>query len=221
MTTVLPESLYSQTESLPFPYGVRIETIPGQCYDANIAIITLIDENGNEIAINPQTHDAVDLNRYPLYNIQYHYRNQNTGANTRYDTSNVIQLSASTYCFGVTAYVPASEGDDGTDFIMVDTNICNVEVATNYVHLEASVLSGVAKDSVYNSCGLRNTFACSEQGRIQLYLKNGNLPYHVCVYDENNDTVRTATYYGPEHDGLDIQRDDYWEYYTFDSLAAG
>lgn len=220
MTVFWSITAYTQTESLPFPYGIHIETIPGQCYDDNIAIISLIDEDGNEIAINPVTHDAEDLNRYPLYNIQYHYRNQNTGANTRYDTNNVIQLSASTYCFGVTAYVPAPAGS-GTDYIMVDTTICNVEVATNYVHLEASVLSGVAKDSVDNSCGLRNTFACSEQGRIQLYLKNGNLPYHVCVYDENNDTVRTATYYGPEHDGLDILRDDYWEYYTFDSLAAG
>ncbi len=224
MTVVLTESLYSQTESLPFPYGVRIETIPGQCYDANIAIITLIDENGNEIAINPQTHDAADLNRYPLYNIQYHYRNQNTGANTRYDTSNVILLSASTYCFGVTAYVPASEGDDGTDFIMVDTNICNVEVATNYVHLEASVLSSISENNNWDGreyCGTHNTFACMDVGRIQLSLQGGNLPYHVCIYDENHDTVRTATYWGPYQTGTDIRYADYKDYYTFDSLPAG
>lgn len=59
----------------PFPYGIHIETVRGNCYDDCFAIITLIDDAGNEIAINPNTHNAVDTVHYPLYNIQYHYRN--------------------------------------------------------------------------------------------------------------------------------------------------
>lgn len=209
----------------PFPYGIHIETVRGNCYDDCFAIITLIDDAGNEIAINPNTHNAVDTVHYPLYNIQYHYRNQSTGSNTRYDTLNTIQLTAGTYCLGVTAYVPVFTGTD-YDYLLVDTTICNIPVLANYDHLEASVLSGIARYTWESGCGrefcgLHPDFECGDRGRIQLLMTKGKFPYHVLILDQNQDTVRQATYWQRENTGADSLYADYKDYYTFNNMSAG
>ena len=209
-------------QDLPFPYSIRVETIAGNCFDDSRAIITLWDEFGNEVLINPATHHAADTTTYPLFNVQYHYRNQTAGTNTRYDTLNDIQLSAGTYCFGVVGYVPVTTGGV-TTYELVDTTICNIVVPTYYNHFEASILSGIAGADYRNRerCGIRGSFECGDVGRIQLKLRYGNFPYHIQIYDENNQLVRDRYFYQREHNGTDSTYADYFDFYTFDSLAAG
>ena len=211
-------------QDIPFPYNVHVETIAGNCFDDSHAIITLWDDAGNEIEIDPYTHHAVHLDTYPLYNVQYHYRNQMAGTNTRYDSLNNIQLSAGTYCFGVVGYVPVTTGGE-TTYELVDTTICNIVVPTFYNHFEASVLSGIAYDNDYwtgrERCGIRHAYECADIGRIQMKLRYGNFPYHVRIYDADNQLVRDRYYYQREHDGTDSSYADYKDFYTFDSLPAG
>ena len=139
-------SVTTRAQELPFPYDVHIETIAGNCYDDSRVIITLWDGFGNEVVIDPSTQSAVNTTDYPLYNVQYYYRNLSAGSNTRYDTLNDIRMSAGTYCIGVAGNVRVTSGGT-TDYVEVDTIICNVVVPTNYTHLEASVLIGIADNN--------------------------------------------------------------------------
>ena len=213
-------------QNLPFPYDIHVETVAGNCFDDSRAIITLWDASGNEVVIDPNTHHAADLTQYPLFNVQYHYRNQTAGTNTRYDSLNNIQLSAGTYCFGVVGYVPVTNGGV-TTYELVDTTICNIVVPTYYNHFEASALSGIASsDYTYNNVtyeysGIRPAFECADIGRIQLNLRYGNFPYHVQIYDENNQLIRDRYFYQRQHNGTSNIYADYRDYYTFDSLPAG
>ena len=209
-------------QNLPFPYDVHVETVAGNCYDDSRAIITLWDAFNNEIQINPNTHNASNIANYPLYNVQYYYRNLSAGSNTRYDTLNNIQLSAGTYCFGVIGYVPVTTGGV-TTYEQVDTTLCNIVVPTLYTHLEASVLVGIAADNNGDReyCGIHCAFECGDVGRIQLKLRYGNFPYRVEIYDENNQLVRDRYFYHRQHNGTDSIYADFRDFYTFDSLPAG
>ena len=210
-------------QDLPFPYDIHVETFAGNCFDDSQAIITLWDATGNEVVIDPSTHHAVDITVHPFFNVEFQYRNQTAGTNTRYDSLNNIQLSAGTYCFGVVGYVPVINNGD-TTFELVDTIICNIVVPTHYNHFEASMLSGIAGDNDYygrERCGIRHAFECADIGRLQLKLRYGKFPYHVQIYDENNQLVRDRYYYQREHNGTDSSFADYMDFYTFDSLAAG
>ena len=213
-------------QSAAFPYSIFIATQPGECYDDCRIIITIKDANGQEVVINPQTHNAQNLNLYPLYNVQYHYRNVSAGTNTQYDTVNNIQVTAGEYCIGVTAYVP--DPNSSGDFLMVDTTLCNISVTANYEHLEASVLSMIARsnfetwdDNPREFCGLHCSFLCEDRGRIQLMLTKGKFPYHVTILDALMDTIREAVFFDRVQTGDDPTFADYLDYYTFDSLAWG
>ena len=109
-----------------FPYNVSVQTVPGHCYDDAHLIFTLTDNNGNVIQIDPQTHNAVNIGQYPLYNVQYHYQNTSGGLGVHYDYDHDIMLSAGTYCVGVVAEIPAPGGG----YTQVDTTFCNVQVTT-------------------------------------------------------------------------------------------
>lgn len=211
-------------QNLPFPYDIQVETIAGNCFDDSRAIITLWDAFGNEIVIDQNTHHAADTTVHPFFNVQYHYRNQTAGTNTRYDSLNNIQLSAGTYCFGVVGYVPVTTGGV-TTYELVDTTFCGIVVPTYYNHFEASVLTGIAENSSTwdwrERAGIHPAYECADIGRIQLNLRYGNFPYHVQIYDENNQLVRDRYYYQREHNGISNQYADYLDYYTFDSLPAG
>ena len=210
-------------QNLPFPYDIQVETVAGNCFDDSRAIITLWDAFGNEVVIDTATHHAANTAAYPLYNVQYLYRNQTAGTNTRYDSLNNIQLSAGTYCFGVVGYVPVTNGGV-TTYELVDTTLCGIAVPTHYNHLEASVLSGIAENNSLNygeKCGLRGAFECLDCGRIQLKLRYGNFPYRVQLYDENNQLVRDRYFFQRQHNGTDSTYANYMDFYTFDSLPAG
>lgn len=215
-------SVTTRAQELPFPYDVHIETIAGNCYDDSRVIITLWDGFGNEVVIDPSTQSAVNTTDYPLYNVQYYYRNLSAGSNTRYDTLNDIRMSAGTYCIGVAGNVRVTSGGT-TDYVEVDTIICNVVVPTNYTHLEASVLIGIADNNNGDRerCGIHCAFECADIGRIQLKLRYGNFPYHVEIYDESNQLVRDRYFYQRQHNGTDSIYADFRDFYTFDSLPAG
>lgn len=216
---------YAQTAA--FPYNIEVATVPGNCYDDCRIIITIKDPAGNVIQVNPQTHNAQDISTYPLYNIQYHYRNVSAGTNTQYDTVNNIQVVSGTYCIGVMGQIPVTLPNGQTDYAMVDTVLCNIEVAANYEHLEASILSSMARND-YESweearefCGWRPSFECADRGRIQLELTKGKFPYHVLILDAFQDTVRQVTFWQRQQSGTDFNYADYQDYYTFNNMPIG
>lgn len=217
-------------QSMPFPYSISVTTVPGKCYDDCRLIIKIYDDNGNEILVNPQTHNAQDLNTYPLYNIQYHYRNTSAGTNIHYDTLNDIQVSSGIYCVGVIGHVPVTSPGGVLDYVLVDTSICNVEVATNYDHMEASILSAQARNdyewwwdenNTREFCGWRPSFSCADRGRIQLKIIKGKFPYHVTILNAAQDTVRNVTFYQRQQSGEDSVFADYRDFYTFDQMPVG
>lgn len=220
-----------QGQDLAFPYNIQIQTVIGHCYDDCQIIITMTDDEGNTIAVNPQTHNAADLATYPLYNIQYFYRNTSDGTALRYDSVNTIQVTNGVYCIGIKAYVPITLSDGSSDFVMVDTSVCDVEVATTYEHLEASVLSMNAKNEWdvswmegydgSGACGFHPAYSCEDRGRIQLQLTKGKFPYYVTIQDENHNIVRQTTFEQPAQSGEYPQFASFRDYYTFDSLAMG
>lgn len=199
-----------------------METVEGNCFDDSRAIITLWDAYGNEVVIDTATHHAANTDDYPLYNVQYHYRNQTAGTNTRYDSLNNIQLSAGTYCFGVVGYVPVTNGGI-TTYELVDTTLCGIAVPTHYNHLEASVLSGIAGNNVNGRevCGIHCDYECADVGRIQLKIRYGNFPYRIRIFNESNQLVRDQYFHQRQHNGTDSAYADYMDFYTFDSLPAG
>ena len=215
-------------QSQPFPYSISVTSVRGNCYDDCRIIIAMYDEAGNEVVVNPQTHNAQNITAYPLYNIQYHYRNVSGGTNTQYDTVNDIRVVAGTYCIGITGYVPVTLPGGQTDYVMVDTTVCNLEVMANYDHLEASVLSSMSRnnyetwdDSGREFCGWRPSYDCFDRGRIQLKLMKGKFPYRVLIFDAFQDTVRQATFWQRQQSGIDSVFADYQDYYTFDSMPVG
>lgn len=214
--------LSGHAQTLNFPYNIAISTVEGNCYDDCHIIITIKDNANNVVEVNPQTHNAQDTGSYPLYNIQYHYRNVSAGMNTQFDTVNDIQVNSGIYCVGVTAYVPNPDFSGG--FLMVDTTVCNINVLANYEHLEASVLSTMAQNNSWTGqefCGYRASFACEDRGRIQLMLTNGKFPYYVTILNEQMDTVRQRSFWQRAQSGLNNNYADYRDYYTFDSMAVG
>lgn len=217
-------------QSLAFPYSISVTSIPGKCYDDCRIIIKMFDDNGNEVLVNPQTHNAQDVNTYPIYNIQYHYRNVSAGTNIHYDTVNDIQVTNGTYCVGVIAHVPVTTPSGLLDYVLVDTSICNVEVATNYDHMEASILSAQARNDYEwwwdennprEFCGWRPSYSCADRGRIQLKINKGKFPYRVLILNDAQDTIRNVTFYQRQQSGEDSVFADYRDFYTFDNIAVG
>ena len=200
-----------------FPYHLSVEVVPGQCYDDARLIFTLTDDNGNVVQIDPQTHNAVNITQYPLYNVQYHYQNVSSGG-VQYDYSNDIMLMAGTYCVGVTANVPIQGG-----FAQVDTTFCNVQLTTAYNHLVASALFHVANNGSNGQelSGYRSSFHCADVGRVQLQITQGSFPYEVTILDEQQDTIRHTVFYHRVNNGSSTYYANYRDYYTFDSLAIG
>lgn len=217
LTLCLALFWHSEISAQSFPYHLSVESVPGQCYDDARLIFTLTDDNGNVVQIDPQTHNAVSIAQYPLYNVQYHYQNVSTGG-VQYDYDNDIMLMAGTYCVGVSANVPAQDG-----YAQVDTTICNVQLTTAYNHMEASALFHVADNGSNGQelSGYRSSFHCVDVGRIQLQITQGSFPYEVTILDEQQDTVRHAVFYHRVNNGNSTYYANYRDYYTFDSLAIG
>lgn len=200
-----------------FPYRVSVETIPGRCYDDARLVFTLSDNQGSEVQIDPQTHNAENTALYPLYNVQYHYQNLSSGLGVQYDYSNDIMLTAGTYSVGVRANFSTPNGT------LVDTTF-NVQVTTSYNHLEASAIFGLAsgtREGGLERFGYRPSFHCADMGRIQLKITQGTFPYEVTLLDEQQDTVRHAVFYHRVNNGNDMLLANYRDYYTFDSLSIG
>lgn len=226
--TLLAYVVHGQT--MAFPYSISVTTVQGKCYDDCRIIIKMFDDNGNEVLVNPQTHNALDINTYPLYNIQYHYRNVSAGTNIHYDTVNDIQVTNGTYCVGIIAHVPVTSPGGVLDYVLVDTTLCNVEVTTDYEHMEASILSSQARNNYEwywdennprEFCGWRPSFSCDDRGRIQLKIIKGKFPYRVLILDSNQDTLRNVTFYQRQQSGWDSIFADFRDFYTFDSVPVG
>lgn len=202
-----------------FPYNVSVQTVPGHCYDDAHLIFTLTDNNGNVIQIDPQTHNAVNIGQYPLYNVQYHYQNTSGELGMHYDYDHDIMLSAGTYCVGIVADIPAPGGG----YTQVDTTFCNVQVTTSYQHLEASALFNLATGDYNNKemSGWRPSFTCADLGRIQLHIVQGSFPYEVTILNEQQDTVRHTIFNSRVNNGNSTTYADYRDYYTFDHIPVG
>ena len=201
-----------------FPYHVSVQTVAGHCYDDAHLVFTLTDDDGNEVQIDPQTHNAVNTAQHPLFNVQFHYQNA-AGGGVQYDYSRDIMLTAGIYHVGVTANVPVQGG-----YEQVDTTIHNVEVTTSYNHMEASTLSNISSGYLVNGeerYGYWPSFHCADVGRIQLYITQGSFPYEVSILDEQQDTVRHEVFQHRVGTSTSYLSANYLDYYTFDSLPIG
>ena len=201
-----------------FPYVVSVQTVQGLCYDDSHIIVTLTDNSGHVVQIDPETHNAVDMNSYPLSNVQYYYQNVTAGTTLQYSYSNDIVVPAGTYLVGVVVNIPGANGV----WTNVDVPYGNVAVTTQYNHLEAMVLDLANANYLgHERCGMHPSLSCVACGRIQLKLVNGRFPYHVVILDEQNDTVRDVTYSQRVQSGSNASYADFRDYYTFDSMAVG
>lgn len=202
-----------------FPYQVSVETVTGHCYADSRLIITLLDENGHIVQIDPQTHNAVNTAQYPLYNVQFHYQNSSSSLGIQYDYSNDIMLAAGTYCVGVRACLSPTGSD-----MWVDTTICHVQVGTTYNHLNVSAIFQMASGNTEDNqerYGYRPSFHCADMGRIQLQITQGSFPYEVTILNEQQDTVRHELFYQRVNSGNSPTMANYRDYYTFDGLPIG
>ena len=201
-----------------FPYVVSVQTVQGLCYDDSHIIVTLTDNSGHVVQIDPETHNAVDMNSYPLSNVQYYYQNVTAGTTLQYSYSNDIIVPAGTYLVGVVANIPGANGV----WTNVDVPYGNVAVTTQYNHLVASVLD-LANTNVYGAerCGMHPSLTCIDCGRLQLRLVDGRFPFHVVILNDQNDTVRDVIYAQWVQSGSDANYANYRDYYTFDGMAAG
>ena len=202
-----------------FPYQLSVTTVPGHCYDDARLVFTLWDGNGNEVLIDPQTHNAVNTDQYPLYNVQFHYQNVSSGLGVQYDYNNDIQLSAGTYCVGVSASVPAQGG-----YALVDTTFCNVQLTSEYNHLEAAAIFELASgtwEGNQERYGYRPSFHCADIGRIQLQITQGSFPYEVTILDDQQDTFRHEFFYQRVNNGNSYFFANYRDYYNFDGIPIG
>ena len=211
---MLPWTMQGQS----FPYVVSVQTVQGLCYDDSHIIITLSDNSGHTVQIDPETHNAADSISYPLRNVQYYYQNITAGTSLQYSYDNDIMVPAGTYLVGVVAYIPGANGG----WTSVDIPYGNVQVTSQYNHLVASVLD-VANSTGYGNerCGIHPALSCINCGRMQLRLTDGHFPFHVVILNEQNDTVRDVTYNQRVQSGTNANLANYRDYYTFDGLAAG
>ena len=211
---MLPWTMQGQS----FPYVVSVQTVQGLCYDDSHIIVTLTDNSGHVVQIDPETHNAVDMNSYPLSNVQYYYQNVTAGTTLQYSYSNDIVVPAGTYLVGVVVNIPGANGV----WTNVDVPYGNVAVTTQYNHLEAMVLDLANANYLgHERCGMHPSLSCVACGRIQLKLVNGRFPYHEVILDEQNDTVRDVTYSQRVQSGSNASYADFRDYYTFDSMAVG
>ena len=215
-------------QNTPFPYHVQVTPTVGNCLNNCGAIVTLLNQNGQVIAVNDSLHHPVDSILYNMTEIQYHYKNQNYNS-VFYSEDHVLTMDAGTYDIGVSGYITVQNGS-GTQQVQVDTTIYGVVIISAYVPLNASSLATIAQNNddyyfddshvVREYSGNRNTLPCVSLGRLQLKLQNGNFPYTVDLIN-GNDTVRHVVFHERQNHGTDSIYADFRDYYTFDSLAAG
>lgn len=216
-------ALYAQ--NAPFPYQVRIDTIMGDCFNNCGVIISILDQQGHIIEVNDSLHHPVDSIQYNLYQIQYHYKNQNLNS-VFYSDNHVITMDAGTYNIGVSGLIRIQNGSS-IQYLQVDTTINGINISSTYIPFDASILAIIASDNPTNgihanqeTSGNRNALSCGDLGRIQLKLQRGHFPYTVDLI-MNNDTVRHVVFEDRQHHGNDSLYADFKDYYTFDSLPAG
>lgn len=208
-----------------FPYSVEISTVVGDCFNNCQAIITLHNAQGQIIQMNDSLLHPVDSISYPLFNVQYHYKNQLYNS-VFYNDSPVLTMDVGTYDIGVSGYIMTSVGDYQVP-VLVDTTLYGIVLTSTYSPLTASLLASIAENDVFfnnnrrERCGNRSSFACDSSGRIQLKLSSGRFPYTVNIINAQEDTVIHAVFNNRQHNGNDSLYADFRDYYTFDSLAAG
>lgn len=209
---------FAQGVYADFPFQVRIDTIVGDCYNNSGVNIVLLDSIGNEIVIDEETHAPQDTAYAHIYDVQYYYQNS-TWTNPLFSNSSAIVLEPGVYNVGVRAHCRV-ETSSGSVYTSIDTLISSVSITSTYSVLDASVLGALARNSM--ECGNRMTIPCFNVGRIQLRITDGKFPYVVYVVDLlTQDTVRVFQFDENQYSGNQINRYDYRDYYTLDSLAKG
>ena len=211
---MLPWTMQGQS----FPYVVSVQTVQGLCYDDCHIIITLSDNSGHTVQIDPETHNAADSISYPLRNVQYYYQNITAGTSLQYSYDNDIIVTAGTYLVGVVANIPGANGV----WTSVNVPYGNVQVTTQYNHLVATVLDLASITySGPERCGMHPSLTCIDCGRLQLKLTDGRFPFHVVILNDQNDTVQDVIYTQRVQSGTNVNYANYRDYYTFDGMAAG
>jgi len=214
----------SNAQGTHFPYDISVQTIQGDCFNNCQAVISLSDSQGNIIIMDDSLHHPVDSVSYPIYTVQYHYKNQMLNS-VFYSYDHILTLDAGVYSIGVSAYIMTQVGNQYVP-ILVDTTLYGISLVSTYQPLNASTLAIISpNNSWYNGqyreeCGNRHSISCQDVGRVQLKITSGIFPYTIYFINSQQDTIVHAVFENRQHSGTDSLYADYMDYYTFDSLPA-
>ena len=191
-------------------FKVKFEVIPASCYNNGKVAYALLDANGNPI-LNAATMNLGDVRIYYKVNEEdsIHYGHYYTGG---WDT---LVMDYGSYIIGVEGSCRSTSGN----YIKVDTQT-TVNIPTTYTTPVAESFVQVADE--YSEPGMRPTINCLNTGRVQLKIMNGKFPFKVAITNQaTGETLRVDTIPWRQYNGYYLDRYDYRDYYSFDSLPAG
>lgn len=191
------------------PFNFKLWTESATCYNNGKILYALTDPSGNELSGLPaglsDVRSYYKLSETDTAHYSGHYYHGGT------DT---LMVDHGTYIIGVEAVYW-----NGSTLMKLDTHRVET-IATTYVKPSVSALYTTANTAV--AFGKHPTLDCANTGRVQLKIENGSFPYTVTVVNHHSgDTLRTKRFAERQYDGNVVDRYDYRDYYTIDSLPAG
>ena len=201
-------ALLAQTQNNVF--RVHFSVIDATCYNNGKVTYELTDSQGGILEELPPGITNVRIYYKQSGSDSVHYAGWYYSGGT--DTLN---LNHGTYSVGVEALL--SDGNEG--FIKVDTET-TLTVSTSYLRPTAAVVPLTANSR--EQAGNLFTVSCIDVGRVQLNIEDGRLPYKVVILNNvTGDTLRTEVFQERQYHGTNLNRFDYQDYYSIDSLPGG
>lgn len=189
---------------------VQFAAIDATCYNNGKVTYALLDNQGNVLDVLPPGTSNVRVYYKQSGSDSIHYAGwyYNGGTDT-------INLNYGTYTVGVEALL--FDGHDG--FVRADTET-TLTVNTSYLRPSAAVVPLTANSR--EQAGNLFTVSCIDVGRVQLDIENGRFPYKVTIANKTSGNIlRTDVFQERQYHGTNVNRFDYQDYYSIDSMPGG
>jgi hypothetical protein len=192
-------------------FRVQFSVVDATCYNNGKVIYGLENDAGELL-------DSVPAG---LSNVRIYYK-QNMSDSVQYSGTyysgglDTLNLNHGTYTVGVEALK-----DDGAGgFVKMDTQTV-LSVSTSYQRPTASTVPFEAWSRL-SDAGTLFTIPCIDIGRVQLHIEGGTFPYTITVVNnDNGDTLRNEVFGHRLYDGSNLDKYNYKDYYSIDSLPGG
>ncbi len=190
-------------------FKMKVTTTIGTCYNnCKIDYAIFLDDGVTPLDTNAMT----DLSDFKFFCINL------LNNDTSYTFDSYYTVAPGQYKVGVQAICHNVGGGIGDAYTLVEQDTV-VTTTTTYTTPVVSMIANIATSPI--SLGVVNSLTCENTGRLQLLITNGAFPYTVEVLDENEIPIDTITFVDRMYAGTNLNRYDYRDYYTFDSLAPG